>query len=144
MKFWDASAVVPLLVGERTTEIVRSILAADRQLHVWWGTEIECVSVIARLEREGVDSEIIEGAISRLATLKGDWSEVTPGTSVRELARRLLRVHPLRAADAQQLAAALVLADQSPPSVTLVCLDERLRLAAGREGLRLLPSRLSS
>jgi len=142
MNFWDSSAIVPLLLGERSTSVVRNILAGDRQVHVWWGTEIECVSTIARLERENIDPSIIAAAFDRLAAIRDDWNEVMPGALVRETARRLLRVHPLRAADALQLAAAWVLADQSPGSVSIVSLDDRLRNAANREGFLLPPERI--
>jgi len=142
VNFWDSSAIVPLLLGERTTTIVRNILAGDRQVHVWWGTEIECVSTIARLEREKIEPSIIAAALDRLSAIREDWNEVLPGALVRDTARRLLRVHPLRSADALQLAAAWVLADQSPGSVSIVSLDDRLRNAANREGFALLPERI--
>ncbi len=141
MNFWDSSAVIPLLLGERMTPAVRTILSGDRQMHVWWGAEIECVSTIARLERQAIDPSIIAAALDRLAKLREDWNEVSPGTLVRDTARRMLRVHPLRAADSLQLAAAWVLADQNPSSVSLVSLDDRLRDAARREGFLLLPER---
>jgi hypothetical protein len=54
--------------------------------------------------------------------------------AVKALARRLLRVHTLRAADALQLGAALVWASGQPQGKTLHTLDERLALAARREG----------
>ncbi len=139
MNFWDSSAVVPLLVGEPSTAVVREILSRDRQMFVWWGTEVECVSTLARLDREGIDLSILSTAFDRLASLREDWNEVAPGTSVRESAKRLLRVHPLRAADSLQLAAAWVLSDQEPVSVAVVSLDERLRDAARREGFPLMP-----
>lgn len=139
MRFWDSSAVIPLLVGEKATAAVLDLLTSDRQMHVWWGTEIECVSTLARLEREGIGASIIEAALGRLAALREDWNEIAPGAAVREGAKRLLRVHALRAADSLQLAAAWVLADGKPDSVTLVSLDDRLRTAARREGLPLLP-----
>lgn len=49
-------------------------------------------------------------------------------------ARRLLRVHALRAADALQLAAAIAASEADPASLKLVTLDERLAEAARREG----------
>lgn len=55
-----------------------------------------------------------------------------------ELAHRLLRVHPLRAADALQLAAATIAAERRPPTLTFVTLDDRLRAAADREGFRIV------
>src|SRR5438477_8104706 len=98
------------------TPQVSEILAEDRQMHVWWGTEVECASTLARLEREGFDSVIIETALTRLAAFREDWNEISAGTGVRTTARRLLRLHPLRAADALQLAAASALADGDPSS----------------------------
>ena len=139
MKFWDSSAVVPLLVAETMTPAVTDILAADRQMHVWWATEVECVSTLARLEREGIETAIIESAFSRLTALREDWNEISAGAGVRAAARRLLRLHPLRAADALQLAAASALADGEPSSVSLISFDERLRHAARLEGFALLP-----
>lgn len=139
MKFWDSSAVVPLLVSETTTEQVAALLSEDRQMHVWWGTEVECASTLARLEREGVDPGIIETALSRLTMLRDDWNEIAPVSAVRVTAKRFLRLHPLRAADALQLAAAFALGDGDPGSVSFVSLDDRLRQAARLEGFPLLP-----
>ncbi len=139
MKFWDSSAIVPLLVGERMTPVVRAILASDRQIHVWWGTEIECTSTISRLERDGVARPLIQSAFERLSILREDWSEITPGALVRDTAKRLLRVHPLRAADSLQLAAAWVLSDHDPGSITIISLDDRLLNAARREGFLVAP-----
>jgi predicted nucleic acid-binding protein len=142
MKFWDSSAIIPLLVMEPMTRIVSDILAEDRQMHVWWATEVECVSALARRERENtVPSTSIEIALDRLASLREDWNEIAAGTGVRGTAKRLLRVHALRAADALQLAAASVLSDGDRSSITVVSLDDRLRDAARREGFQLLPQR---
>jgi len=46
--------------------------------------------------------------------------------------------HPLRAADALQLAAALTARDKSPELVQVVCSDGRLSEAAGNEGFAVL------
>ena len=102
---------------------------------VWWGTEIECVSAVARLEREDALAEpAMTAALVRLDLLAEAWNEVQPVAAVRSTARRLLRVHPLRAADALVLAAAVVAAEGVPASLDLVTLDERLAAAARREG----------
>src|SRR5690606_1340412 len=53
MMFWDASAVVPLLLGEPATQAMQKAAAADPVMLVWWATEIECASAIAGLDREG-------------------------------------------------------------------------------------------
>jgi predicted nucleic acid-binding protein len=76
-------------------------------------------------------------AIERMRALVGEWQEVLPSEPVRTMAQRLLRVHPLRAADSLQLAAAIIASEQDPTSLDFVSLDERLNAAAGREGFRL-------
>ena len=49
-----------------------------------------------------------------------------------------VRVHPLRAADSLQLAAALASAEEDPSGVGFVCFDIRLNEAASREGFTVL------
>lgn len=135
MKFWDSLAIVPLLVGEATTETMQAIAAEDPLMLVWWATPVECVSAIARLERD--DSLTADGAtaaLQRLDALAEAWHEVQPVEAARIAARRLLRVHALRAADALQLAAAVVASEGNPGSLEIITLDDRLMDAARREG----------
>jgi predicted nucleic acid-binding protein len=133
--FWDASAIVPLLVNEPSTRAVQALAAADPVMLVWWATEVECASAIARLERDGaLEPSSANEAFDRLARLAGGWHEIDPSDAIRETAVRFLRVHPLRAADALQLAAAFVAAERRPSSLEVVTLDERLIGAARKEG----------
>lgn len=135
MTFWDASAIVPLLVDEPTSKTLASRRMTDPTMIVWWGTPIECVSALCRLEREGgLSADGWLAAARRLDALATGWLEVSPAASVRDTARRLLRVHPLRAADALQLAAAFEAAEGRPSGTTLLTFDERLRNVALREG----------
>ncbi len=135
MKFWDASAVVPLLLSEPVTRDVVALLERDPVVLVWWGTPVECTSAVARREREGALAPVDAArALDRLRTVAAGWQEVLPADAVRSIAQRLLRVHPLRAADSLQLAAAIVASEHEPASLEFVCLDERLNEAAGREG----------
>lgn len=135
MKFWDASAIVPLLVAEASTRRLQAIAADDSAMLVWWGTTVECVSALARLERDGaLDARAASPAFTRLVGLADAWHEIDPSDAVREAAQRFLRVHPLRSADALQLAAAYLAAERRPPSLELVTLDERLGSAARKEG----------
>lgn len=138
MKFWDASAIVPLLVAEATTKGVQAIAEQDSTMLVWWATEVECASAIARLERDGALDDVAGAeAFDRLRHLASGWHEVEPSDAVREAAVRFLRVHPLRAADALQLAAAFVAAERRPSSIEVVTLDDRLAAAARKEGFAL-------
>src|SRR5262249_55168596 len=124
VKFWDASAIVPLLMAEPATRTLQALAADDPAMLVWWASEVECASAVARLEREGgLDQRAVNGAIDRLRRLAGGWHEVDPSDGVREAAVRFLRVHPLRVADALQLAAAFVAAERRPSTLEVVTLD---------------------
>ena len=139
MKFWDSSAIVPLLVREAASDLMRRMVSEDQDMLVWWGTPVECTSAIARRERdEHLDSETAALALDRLRILVPSWMEVQPSERVRSVAQRALRVHALRAADALQLAAAIVAAGDDRASLELVCLDQHLTLAARREGFQLI------
>ena len=138
MRFWDTSALVPLFVSGRATSDMQALFEADPAIAVWWATEIECVSAVGRLEREGaMEAGFVDLGFARLDRLTASWEEIEPSDQVRRTARRLLRVHPLRAADALQLAAALAAAEGRPTSLELVTLDEQLAAAARREGFPL-------
>lgn len=139
MRFWDSSALVPLCVEEPSTDLVVRLLTEDAGIAVWWATPVECASALARMERDGdLDPAGARRAFDRLDRLAAAWFHVEPTDEVREVARRLLRVHPLRAADALQLAAAFVAAERRPPTLTVVTLDERLAAAGSKEGFAIL------
>lgn len=136
MRFWDTSALVPLLVVEPASRMVTRTFDRDPGLVVWWGTAVECVSALTRLEREGEfeASSSLGEALQRLDEMAHRWQEVQPTGEVRQTAIRLLRVHPLRAADALQLGAAIAAAEGHPEILPFVTLDDRLAQAAEREG----------
>ncbi|MCY3694849.1 MAG: type II toxin-antitoxin system VapC family toxin [Chloroflexi bacterium] len=135
MRYWDSSALVPLLVDEPSSGARRSLLESDPVIVTWWGTPLECEAALARLGRQpGYGPASSQAARSALSELAGDWFEVSPGNQVRSRASRLLRVHPLRAAAALQLAAALVAVREHSSAIEFVCNDERLAEAARLEG----------
>lgn len=139
MKFWDASAIVPLLADEPTREQLLELLEADPEILAWWGTPVEIASALARHEREKLlTADEVEAALATARRLAESWHEIVPSVSVRRTAERLLRVHGLRAADSLQLAAALIAANHDPPTLEIVCLDVRLATAARREGFTVL------
>lgn len=137
MRFWDASAIVPLLLDQPASERARGLLEGDPEVVAWWGTTVECASAVARLRREGyLDVSEEAAAIRNLDRLRRGWYEVMPGEAVRAVALRILRLHPLRAADALQLAAALEWCG-TPASGVLVTFDDRLAESAELEGFQL-------
>lgn len=140
MIFFDTSALIPLLVDEPATARVRAALGTDDEgMVVWWGTEVECLSAVARRERDGgLRRDDAERARANLRGLSSAWYEIAPQEPVRILAGRLLRTHPLRAADALQLAAALVWAGGVPEGQRFATLDRKLAITADLEGFGLL------
>lgn len=135
VRFWDASALLPLLVEEATSPATQIEHAVDPRIAAWWGTTVECGSALARRERDGA---LVDRGRELLALLSTSWSEVPPTDDVRRTARRLVRVHPLRGADALQLAAAIAAADGRPETLPFVTLDTRLGDAARREGFSVI------
>ena len=123
MRFWDSSAI-----------------AEEPRIAVWWMTPVECLGAIGRRERTGALAGVdASRALASLAKLAETWIECSPSERVRATARRVVQTHDVSTADAMQVAAATVLSDGEPASLPLVTLDERLALAARREGFPILP-----
>jgi hypothetical protein len=140
MRFWDSSAIIPLCLKEKASEAVKGLMKDDEDIVVWWTTYIECLSALSRRQREGVlTSGDAAKARAVLSALAAAWSEVQPTELVRLRAERLLSIHPLRAADALQLAAALVWAQETPRGLDFVCLDQNLRESSLKEGFSIKP-----
>lgn len=135
MRYWDSSALLPLIVRQRASGRMRALYRSDAGVLAWWGARVECESAVSRLERDGLlGRRSATAARGRLDRFAATWQEVQPSDPLRENARRLLRVHDLRAADALQLAAGVAAAEGRPPTLAFVCLDDRLAGAAEREG----------
>ena len=142
MRFWDASALVPLLVPERATEIVARLLRSDPEIVVAWTSTTECVSACVRRHRERVASDMqLAGALHRLRDLSSHWHVAEPTSMLRGAAEKLVARHALRTGDAIQLASASVAAEGADGTLEFVCFDRRLALAATTEGLRVVPER---
>lgn len=143
MRFWDASALTPLLVPEAWSPAAEGLARSDRAMVVWWGTRVECSSALRRRERAGaLSAASVQRSFKLLEELASDWSEVAPVEAVRARAERALAVHALRAADALQLAAVLTWRGEAIAPRELVSFDDRLRDAASREGFSVLPGEL--
>jgi predicted nucleic acid-binding protein len=135
MNFWDSSALVPLLVTEASSDLRTKQYDADPWAVVWFGTLAEIESSLVRRQRDGqLPADVEHAARKRLHEMTKQWTEVTPTTEVRARAIRLLRVHPLRAAAAFQLAAALIFCREQPQHLPFLTADQRLRIAAALEG----------
>jgi uncharacterized protein len=139
VKFWDSSAIVPLHIDEPATDRLRRLLRADPGVVVWMLSSVEVLSAIARHRRasKGADDRLHAARLEVIARWP-QWSAVTHVEAVRRRAERLVAVHPLAAADALQLAAALVASSDRPETLDFVTLDTRLATAAQLEGFHVV------
>jgi predicted nucleic acid-binding protein len=139
MRFWDSSALIPLLVVEPQTRRVERWLREDPAVMVWTLTRVELCSALARRRRaEPSAARRLAAARREVFAAWDQWSEVTAVEVVRRHAERLIESHPLRAADALQLAAAVVAAEEVPAGLTFVTLDRQQAESAEREGFTVL------
>ena len=140
MRYWDASALAPLLVSEEGSDASLEWLEQDGQIVTWLWTRAELASAIERRTREGTLSRLQRRQVlARLDSLAESWEEVADAVAVRSRAINLLARHPIRAADAGQLGAALLVQDHLTGPLVFVCFDRKLALAAEMEGLQVLP-----
>ncbi len=108
-------------------------------MFVWWGASVEVYSAVARAVREGrIPAGGLPYCAGKLKRYRSVWEEILPTDPVRGEAQRLLSQHSLRAADALQLAAAIVARDSVQTECDFVCLDQRLSQAAVDEGFTVL------
>jgi uncharacterized protein len=139
VKFWDSSAIIPLCLKEPASETIRALAKSDEDIIVWWGTMVECLSALSSRRREGsISADAERRARNALKALASAWSEVQPTEIVRQRSERLLMVHPLRAADSLQLAAALVWSEDKPQGLEFISLDKNLSEAAFKEGFTVI------
>jgi len=137
MRFWDSSAITPLLVVEADSVRREQQLLGDSEMVVWFGTLVEVESSLTRRKHAAeLSGESELRARRHFDELSAHWTEVTPTNEVRARAIRLLRVHQLRAADAFQLAAALIFCREQPQHLPFLTADQRLQTAASLEGFR--------
>jgi predicted nucleic acid-binding protein len=140
VRFWDSSAVVPLLVGQESSTLAAAWVAEDAEMTLWTLTPVEVVSAFRRLVREqALREDSASLAERRLDQLIRTCHVVVDVPGVKRVATRLLRFHSLRAFGALQLGAALLWAEGHPEGRTVHTLDERLARAAEREGFVVPP-----
>ncbi len=140
MRYWDASALLPLVYPETASAPLLGLYQADPAVLTWTLSRLELAALLQRKEREGVLRQTLQRARSRLAQLSPTWAEVGDAQPLRQRAEDLLEAHPLTAADALQLAAALTAAEDKPRDLPFVTLNPALAQAARMEGFAVSPS----
>jgi len=135
--FWDASALVPLLVVQSSTRQAFTFESKYR-IAVWWATHVEIVSALSQLLRlKGITPDEFAHAKVQAEGLANLWDVIVPTASVALGARILLERYPLRAADALQLAAALAWCEGKSSGKVFLTFDRRLSEAAAQVGFTL-------
>jgi len=140
MRFWDSSALVPLLIDETESATVQPLAIDDPDVIVWAATPVELASALWRRHRASeLGMRALSDALRAIARMEKAWNTVIDIGGVMTRARHLLATHALRAADACQLAAALLACGERTAWLDFVTLDDRLAEAARKEGFRVLP-----
>jgi hypothetical protein len=134
--YLDTCALVKLYVKEPGSAAVRAACDRSEALATSRLSYVEAHAAAARRAREG---DLSQKAKARFAeNWERDWQNyaiVEVSEVVCRLAVELAGRHPLRAADAVQLASALFLRESARQSILFLCFDERLVAAAQAEGL---------
>lgn len=139
MKFWDTSALVPLITKEERTPDCQRIIGTDRNVAVSFITPLELTSTIWKRGRRWIDQAAFRRSLFKIAEFESNWTNVDDAEDILKLARQLITLYVLRSSDAIQLAAALHLVDDHPEDLPFVSLDNDLRRAARSEGFAVLP-----
>ena len=139
MRFWDTSAIVPLLADEPRTPLGRRLFRQDQAMVVWTLTRTEAFSALCRKRGEGkLDKAAFEKARTKLAAMARYWLEIEDLLEVRGYAERFLNEHSLRAADALQLGAAWCHALGQPKRREFVVFDGPLLDVANEVGFQVI------
>jgi predicted nucleic acid-binding protein len=140
LRYWDSSALIPLLLTEPRTPEILEIYRQDPAMAVWCLTPYEIWAAIARRRKEGrLRSPDIRTLRVRLSALARDWTVIRDPDAIGKTAYRILDVHGLGPAQAIQISAALAIVGGSADEIPFVTLDDRVAQAAIAEGLSIMP-----
>lgn len=135
MRYWDTSALLPLLLKQRCSENIREIIKEDKAISTSWISKVELSSAICRLEREGHISEIeLDSLLRRVDMLIQSCCIVHPSEKLSDRAMRALRSHSIKSLDAIQLASALIVSKDVTNNFEFITLDKQLGNIARKEG----------
>jgi len=138
VRFWDTSALVPLVVDELSTPQMAQLLSDDPNIAVWICTSVELASAVWRRARSH-DRLSQRDAEALIASLESAWIVIDESKAIVDRARYLLTNHRLRGMDALQLGAALFASNDNPRTLPFVTIDHDLAAAARAEGFTVLP-----
>jgi len=96
VRFWDSSAVVPLVVREENSDRVRTWVEDDEDMVVRTLTEVEVRSALSRMAREGRlgPDDLLQVTLDADDLLR-QFHTVESLSAVKNRAKRPLMLHPL-------------------------------------------------
>ena len=136
MNYFDTSAIVKRFIAEEGSAHVEALFIAEPRLATSKVSYAEVHAGLARRLREGRVSANMHRRLADRFDL--DWDTYLAIDLIKPLlalTRDLVRRHPLRGFDAIHLASAISLRSSLGEPVQLVAGDERLLMAASKEGL---------
>jgi uncharacterized protein len=139
--FFDASAVVPLCLAQTSSPMARRHYRTFSRQVVAPTTLIEVASAVYRAVRLGLLAPTgVKRAMERLGQLDKRWTEIELTVGSRNLGVEMIAHYDLRAADAIQLASALIWCKEQPRNRPFVCFDHSLSAAASAAGFDIIPA----
>lgn len=138
--YLDTSAWVKLYVRELGSKELRAITNKAEALAASVVAYPEARAAFARLKAQGISTETKHS--QRLAQLNLDWGNLLRIDLVPAVVRGagdLAEVYGLRGFDAIHLASALWLKEKTSTPLYFAVFDQRLRIAAERAGLAVVP-----
>jgi uncharacterized protein len=134
VRFWDTSALIPILLDEDRSTIALSFMRTDSNVVVSFLTLVEIDSTLARRQ---ASAQQRRDALELYASLRSIWTVIDDYKAIVHEARRVAQTHALRSGDAVQLASA-VIGCRPKGLIPFVCFDDELNAAAFAEGFPLL------
>lgn len=132
--FWDSSALIPLCIKQPQSKTAE-VFYVKFSVAAWWGTEVEIRSGLTRLKRMGeIGVDQFEHAKALAGKIIDSWEPIRWQIDLAGNACKLLELHPLTAADAMRLAAALEACEHMPQGYAFITGDQRLAEAARQTG----------
>ena len=136
----ESSAVLAWLLEQEHGEVVAATLAQSALVISSDLTLIECDRVMIRAValNQLRESDAVQRQ-ARLNAVSARWTLLALDEEISERARRPFPAEPVRTLDAIHVASALI-ARKAVPDIGMLSLDDRVREAAARLGLPLLPA----
>ena len=139
MRYWDPSALLPLLVSDSATCLVRGWLDEDPDMITAAHTRLELRAAIElRSHQRLLSRPLRRRLLNQLEHLCASCDEVTAYAQLTRRSVSLLARHSLLPTEAMHLGAALLASDGDPASLTIVSLHHAITLAAEQEGFAVL------